>query len=172
MRMHAIIVVEPFWQMVDDSLCVGSRADAGVFSFESLDESFGNSVALRTFDRRGAWCQADVAREAPCILGSVAAAVIRQPFDGVGELGHLAEAMRDVGNHEVAHILGGDAADSGYISHRLPVAAVESEGDADLRAIVVSDLEAVRTPACIAGDDGDLAVMPAFLAASGMALEQ
>ncbi len=172
MRMHAIIVVEPFWQLVDDGLCVGSRADAGVVSFEGPDESLGHSVALRTFDRRGAWCQADVAREAPCILGSVAAAVISQPFDGVGQLVHLAEAMLDGGNHEVAHVLGGDAAGSGYISHRLPVAAVEGEGDADLLAIVAADLEAVRTPACIAGDDGDLAVMPAFLAASGVALEQ
>jgi hypothetical protein len=40
--------------------------------------------------------------------------------------------MLDRGYHQIAHILGGYTAGRGDKTHRLPVAAVEREGDTDL----------------------------------------
>lgn len=105
-------------------------------------------------------------------MRGVAAAVIGQPFDGVRQGIHLAEAMFDRGHHQIAHILGGYPSGRGDVAHRLPIAAVEGEGDADLFAIVAADLKAVGAPACIAGGDSNTAVMPPFCAATRMTLEQ
>ena len=44
------------------------------------DEGFSHSVALRTFDGRRSPFKTDVASEAACIIGNVAAAVVRQSF--------------------------------------------------------------------------------------------
>ncbi len=170
--MHAIIMIEPSWQLLDDSAGVGAWADAGVIALECADERLCHSVALRAFDRRGSRDQADVAGEAPGIVRGVAAAVVGQPFDGVRQGVHLAEAMFDRGHHEISHIFGGYPSSRGDVAHRLPIAAVEREGDADLFAIVAADLEAVGAPACISGGDSDTAVMPPFRTATGMTLQQ
>lgn len=91
--MHAIIMIEPAWQLLDDSAGVGARADAGVIALERANERLCHSVALRAFCRCGSWDQPNVAGEAPGIMRGVAAAVVGQPFDGVRQGIHLTEAM-------------------------------------------------------------------------------
>jgi hypothetical protein len=71
-----------------------------------------------------------------------------------------------------AHVLGGDAAGGGDIAHRLPVTAIEREGDPHFLAIVAADLEAVRAPTGVADLDGDLPVVSPLFAAAAMTLEQ
>ena len=80
--------------------------------------------------------------------------------------------MFDGGDHEVANILGGDAAGGGDVPHCLPVAAVEREGDAHLLAIVAADLQRIGAPARVAPVDGDTAVVAPLLALAAMGLEQ
>lgn len=56
--MHAIIMIEPSWQLLDDSASVGARADAGVIALERANERLRHTVALRAFDRGGSRDQA------------------------------------------------------------------------------------------------------------------
>ena len=97
--MHAIIVVKPAGQLVDDRLGVRSWADAGVVALQRSDKRLGHAIALRAFDRRRARCEANVAGEAAGVVGGVAAAVIGEPLNGVRQLVHLAEAMLDANDH-------------------------------------------------------------------------
>ena len=147
-------------------------ADASVIALERANERLRHSATLRAFDRRGSRDQADIAGEAPDIMRGVAVAVIGQPFDGVRQGIDLAEAMFDRGHHQIAHIVGGYSSGRGDIAHHLPIATVECEGDTDLFAIVAADLEAIGTPACIAGGDSNAAVMTPFRTATRLTLEQ
>lgn len=45
--MHAIIVLEPDWQLFEHRAGVGFGADASVVALEGSDERLGQSVALR-----------------------------------------------------------------------------------------------------------------------------
>lgn len=80
--------------------------------------------------------------------------------------------MLDGGDHQVADILGGDAASGGDVSHGFPATAVEREGDADLLAVVATDLQRIGPPAGIAPVDSDATVVAPFLALAAMGLEQ
>jgi hypothetical protein len=178
--MHLIIVVEPDRELVDHRLRIGLGADAGIIALEGSDKSFGHAVALRAFDRCGSWDEADVSRETPGIVRCIAAAVVGQPFDGVRQLVDAPEAMLDGGDHEIADIAGRYAACCCDKPHGFPVAAIESEGDADpgsgpgqaLFAVVAGDFETIGAPAAVAGVDRDLAVVPTFLAAPAVSLQQ
>lgn len=108
--MHPIIVIDPDWQLFEHGAGVRFVADASVVALEGSNERLGHAVALRAFDGSGSRDQTDVAREAASIVRGVAAAVIGQPFDCAGHAIHLAEAVLDGGDHEVAHVLSGDAA--------------------------------------------------------------
>ena len=44
-----------------DGLCIRARTDANIVTFDRTDESFGHSIALRTFDWRRSRFEADVA---------------------------------------------------------------------------------------------------------------
>lgn len=80
--------------------------------------------------------------------------------------------MFDGSDHQVADVLGGDAAGGGGVPHRLPVAAVEREGDAHRLAIVAADLERVEAPARVAPVDRGPAIMAPLLALAAMGVEQ
>lgn len=80
--------------------------------------------------------------------------------------------MLDGGDHEIADVLGRDAAGGGDVPHGFTITAVEREGDADLFAVVASDLQRVRAPAGIASVNRDATVVPAFLALAAMALKE
>src|SRR6185312_1836873 len=80
--------------------------------------------------------------------------------------------MFDALDHQIANVGAVDAAGRRHPGDRLPVAAVEREGDPHLFTIVAADLEAVRAPAGIGPVDGNAPVVPPFLAAPGMAFEQ
>lgn len=161
--MHLIIVVEPDRELLDHRLRVGLGADAGIIALEGSDESFGHAVALRAFDRCGSWDEADVSRETSSVLCGVAAAVVSQPFDGVRQLVDAPEAMLDGGDHEIADIAGRYAARRCDGPHGFPVAAIESEGDADVFAVVAGNFEPIGAPAAVAGVDRDPAIVPTFL---------
>ena len=97
---------------------------------EGSDERLGHPVALRTFERGGPRQQADVTSEGSCIAGDLAAAVVAEPFDRLRQAVHAAEPLLDGGDHEVAHVITGDAGGGADEAHRLAVAAVEGKGDA------------------------------------------
>ena len=82
MRVNLVVVGDPRRQLTHHGLGIRSRTDADVVAFDRADEGFSHSVALRTFDGRRSWFKTDVASEAARIASNVAAAVVRQPFDG------------------------------------------------------------------------------------------
>lgn len=170
--MHPIIVIDPDWQLFEHGAGVGFVTDASVVALEGSDERLGHSIALWAFDGSGSRNQTDVAREAASIVRGVAAAVIGQPFDCARHAVHLAEAVLDGGDHEVAHVLGGDTAGCRDVAHRFPITAIEREGDAHLFTVVAADLEPVGAPPGVAGVDSDPAVVPAFLTAAAVPLEE
>ncbi|MET3439183.1 hypothetical protein ABIC44_003886 [Sphingomonas sp. 1185] len=63
---------------------------------------------------------------------------------------HGTEALFDGGDHQVADVLGGDAAGGGDVPYGFPVAAIEREGYTDLLAIAAADFQRIGAPACIA----------------------
>jgi len=127
---------------------------------------------LRAFDGCCAGPEVDLAGEAAGLPGGVAAAVIRQPFDGGRQPVHAAEAVLDGGGHQIAHILGGYASSGGNEAHGLAIAAVEREGDAHLLAVVAADLEAVGAPAGVAGINRDAPVVAPLVSLAAVPLEQ
>lgn len=170
MRVDGIVVVEPAGQLVEDCSGVGLFGDADVVALHGAHERLGHAVGLRAFDGCCARPEVDLAGEAAGLLGGVAAAVIRQPFDGGRQPVHTAEAMLHGGGHQIAHVLGGYASSGGNEAHRLAITAVEGEGDAHLLAVVAADLEAVGAPAGVAGIDRDPPVVAALVTLSAMAL--
>ena len=100
------------------------------------------------------------------MAGDLATAVVAEPFDRLWEPVHAAEPLLHGGDHEVAHVVAGDAARGADEAHDLAVAAVEGKGDAHALAIVAGDFEAIGAPSGVALWDGDAAVMPALGAAS------
>jgi hypothetical protein len=78
----------------------------------------------------------------------------------------------DGGNHQILHVLGGDAARGRHMPHCLAVTAVERERDAHLLAVVAGDLQSVGTPASVALVDGDAAVVTTLLSVFVVTLEQ
>ena len=171
MRVNLVVVGDPRRQLTHHGLGIRSRTDADVVAFDRADEGFSHSVALRTFDGRRSWFKTDVASEAARIASNVAAAVVRQPFDGDRQAVDPAEPMLDGGHHQVPHVVAGDAARGGEEAHGFPVTAIEREGNPHPLAIVAADLEAIGAPTPIALIDRNAAVMPPLDTAS-MAIEQ
>ena len=167
--MDLVVVGEPGRKPAQDGLGVGNVADADVVAPEGADEGLGHAIALRALDRRGPGLETDAVGEAPHVAGVVAAAVVAEPLDGVGQSVDQAESVLDGGDHQILDVFAGDAAGGGHEAHGLPVAAVEGKGDADALAVAAADLEAVGTPAPVPLGHGDAAIVAPLLA-SGMAL--
>jgi hypothetical protein len=74
--------------------------------------------------------------------------------------------MLDGGQHQVAHVVAGDAACGGEEAHGFPITAIERKRNPHPLAIVAADLEAIGAPASIALIDCDAAVMPPLDTAS------
>jgi hypothetical protein len=108
----------------------------------------------------------NVASEVARIAGHVAAAVVRQPFDGDRQAVDPAEPMLDGSHHQVAHVVAGDAARGGEEAHGFPVTTIEREGNPHPLSIVAADLEAIGAPTPIALVDRNAAVMPPLDTAS------
>ena len=171
-RMHLDVVGEPAWQLLDDGPGVRPGVHADIVALEGTDERLCHAVRLRAADRGRARDQLDVAGEGSGVARDIAAAVVAQPLDRLGQAVHRSEAVLDGGDHQVPDVLGADAAGRRHVPHRLAVAAVEREGDADLLAIVARDLQPIRAPAGVALVDGDPAVVTSFLAMFAIPLEQ
>src|SRR6185437_11635503 len=116
--------------------------------------------------------QADISRQRAGFSGGIGRAVVRQPLDRLGQFADQPEAALDAFDHQVANVGAVDAAGCRHPGDRLAVAAVQREGDAHLLAVVAADLEPVRAPARIGAVDRDAALVPPFLAAPGVAVEQ
>ena len=160
MGVNLVIVGDPRRQLTHYGLGIGSGTDADIVAFDCADEGFCHSIALRTFNGRRSWFETDVASEAARIAGNVAAAVVRQPFDGDRRAVDPAEPMLDGGYHQVTHVVAGDAARGSEEAHGFPITAIERKRNPHPLAIVAADLEAVGAPAPIALIDCDTAVMP------------
>src|SRR5215471_489331 len=171
-RMDGVVMLEPRVELAQHTGRIGFRADPRVIPLDGFDEGLGHTVRLGALDRRRARNQADIARQSTGLTGGVRRAVIRQPFNRLGQFVDQAEAALDAFDHQVANVGAVDAAGRCHPGDRLAVAAVEREGDPHLLAVVAADFEPVRAPAGIGAIDRDAAIMPPFLAASGMALEQ
>ena len=142
-----------------DGLCIRARTDANIVTFDRTDESFGHSIALRTFDWRRSRFEADVASEPACLVGDVTAAIIGQPLDGDRQAIDQAEAMLDGSDHQITNVLAADAARGSEEAHGLAITAIEREGDPHPLTVVAADLKAVGAPAAVARIDGDASVM-------------
>jgi hypothetical protein len=81
-------------------------------------------------------------------------------------------AGRLCGDHEVANDFAFEALGCRDMRERLTVVAIECKGDADLFAVVASQLETVRTPAQVRALDGDLAAVATLLGAGTVAQQQ
>ena len=86
MRVNVVIMGEPSRQLIDDGASVRPGADPGIIALQGPDEGLGHAVRLRAFDWRGAGHETDVAGEAACIVRGIAAAIVGQPLDRLGEL--------------------------------------------------------------------------------------
>jgi hypothetical protein len=67
--------------------------------------------------------------------------------------------MLDGRNHQITHVLAGDAARGGEKAHGFPITAIEREGNPHSLAVVAADLEAVGAPTPIAIIDRNATVM-------------
>ena len=99
------------------------------------------------------------------------AAVIRKPFDRDGQAIDPAEPVLNGSHHQVAHVLAGDAADSGQEAHGFPITAVERKRNPHPLAVVAADLKAVGAPTPITFIHCNAAVM-APLVLANVAIEQ
>jgi hypothetical protein len=101
----------------------------------------------------------------------VGRAVIRQPFDRCACL-RRAEALLDRCEHHIAHDVPAMAASSRCPTNSFPVMAVQRERHAQRRAIVTTELEAVRAPADVTLVNGNASIMSAGIASLAKAPEQ
>src|SRR5262249_62225315 len=125
LRVDLVVVGDPSWQLPHYGFGIWSRTDADIVALDRANEGFSHSVALWTFERRRPRFEPDVASEAAGVAGDIAAAVIRKPFDRDGQAIDPAKPVLDGSHHQVAHVLAGDAADSGQEAHGFPITAVE-----------------------------------------------
>jgi len=82
------------------------------------------------------------------------------------------KALLDAVDHHVADHLAGDAGRRGNPADDLAVVAIEGEGNAHDLAIPAGELQAIRAPADVRAQRGDLAVVIAATAVSGVASQQ
>src|SRR5580704_10922968 len=167
MRMHGVVVLHPTIDEGERRDGIRDRADSDVVTLEGLHEGFGHAVALRAFDRREARHQIERDGDLDGLVGGKDRAVVGEPLHWVRGADR-AEALLDAVNHHVADHLTGDAGRRAYPADDLTVVAIERKGDADDLAVPAGKLEAVRAPADIGAQRGDLAVMFARASAAGV----
>src|SRR5262245_14087034 len=170
-RVNLVVVGDPSWQLTHDGFGIWSRTDADIVALDRANEGFRHSVALWTFERRRPRFEPDVAGEAAGVAGDVAAAIIRKPFDPHGQALDLAKPVLDDSDHQVAHVLAGDAAGSPNEASGYPITAVEPKRNPHPVAGVAADLKAVAAPTPITFIHCNAAVMAPLVPANG-AIEQ
>ncbi len=132
---------------------LGHPRDAA--SHHRFDEAFGHPLALRTSDRPRF-------RVHERFLANLAGTVVAEPLDfGVG-LQRTAKAVLDGLKYDVTHHVTGMASRRRSPAHGLWVAPVECKDDAQRRAVITTESETVRAPACaLFPVHSDLAVVAA-----------
>ena len=130
-RVHGVEVLEGRRQLVHYGGCVGQVHQTDVVALEGVDEALGHAVALRAADRRVRRLEAQLARNAACVVSDVGAAVVREELQraALGKGFHDAEALLYGLDENLTHRLawqafGGPCAPS----HDLAVAAVLDDG--------------------------------------------
>lgn len=114
---------------------------------------------MRTSDRRRDGPQADFPGEHQRFLGNVAGTVIAEPLDFAVGFQRTIETVLHRLKHHVAHHVPGVATRRRSPAYGFPVATVQCKDDAQRRAVIATEFEAVRAPAGIAPANGDLAVV-------------
>src|SRR3954454_15613086 len=171
-RVDRIVMAEPRIELAQHAVRVGLGADACVIPLDGFDEGFGHAIRLWALDRCRARNQPDVASQGTRLSGSVGRAIVRQPFDRLGQFVDQPETALDAFDHQIADVRTVDAAGCRHPGDRLAVAAVEREGNPHFLAVVAADLKAVRAPARIGAVDRHATVMPPFLTGTGVACQQ
>src|SRR3954453_6391979 len=165
--MHAVVMFEPRNELAQHAGRIGLRTDPRVIPFESFDEGFSHAVGLGALDWRRAGQEADVSRQGAGVPGGVGRAVVREPLDRLGQFVDKPEA----------------ALDAFVIRSRMselsmpPVVATQEIASRSQQ----SSVKAMRTSRRSRGQSRarpsttawrDAAIMPAFLAAPPIALQQ
>ena len=79
--MALVVILEPCPQSRQNSLGIRTIVNIHVISLEGFDERLGHAVRLRAANRREAGNKAQGDREVDRFMGSIAAAVVREPLD-------------------------------------------------------------------------------------------
>jgi len=164
---NRIVVLHPAINEGEGSSGVRDRADANVIALEGLHESLGHAVTLRAFDRREARHQVERQGDLDSPMSREDRAVVGEPLQGM-RCADSAEALFDAADHHVADHLAGDAGGGGDPADHLAVMAIEGEGEAHDLTIPTGELQAIRTPADVGAQRGDMTVMFARPPASGV----
>jgi hypothetical protein len=159
--MRLVVVVKRDGQVLQRRSRVRLGHPRDVVSLHCFDEALSHPVALRTSDRRRDGFQAHLFRECQRLLGNVAGSVVAEPFDFVVGLQRTTKTVFHSLKHDITHRVTGIASSGRSPAHGIPVAAVQCKDDAQRRAVITTELEAVRAPARIAPVHGNLAAVPA-----------
>src|SRR5882672_7942028 len=175
-RVHLVEVLERGRQLSKNRWRIAQVHAAQVVAPEGIDEALSNAVALWAAHRCVDRLQAQRPGDALGVVSDVGAAVVREEFQRVIGRDCLdrAEALFNRLNEHLTHRLAWQPfALPCPPGHDLAIAAVLGEGGRDGLARVALDLEAVRAPAQIAGQDRHRSlVRPARLVAPRGARQQ
>ena len=86
MRVERIVVIEPFGQLRHHRLRVRPIGQFGVVPLQCFHETLSHAVALRAGHGRRHRLESQLLGKAPCFGCCVAAAVVGEPFNGLGLL--------------------------------------------------------------------------------------
>ena len=100
-----------------------------IIPFEGLDEGFGHAVGFGTSDRRETTDESHILSKGNRFSGSVATAIVAEPFDSMREPCSRPEAPLDAFNHQIPHYLTGNAAGSGHMTDDFPVTTIQRKGN-------------------------------------------
>src|SRR5215472_13138826 len=168
MRVNGVVVLHP---AVESGSSIFNRADPNIIALEGFNERLGHTVALRAFDRREARHQIERQGDLDGPMGSEDRSVVGEPLHAMRRADRT-KALLDAVDHHVADHLAGDAGRRGNPADDLAVVAIEGEGNAHDLAIPAGELQAIRAPADVRAQRGDLAVVIAATAVSGVASQQ
>ena len=100
--MVRIVVIEPFGQLRHHRFRIRLIGQFGVVPFQCFHEALRHPVALWTGHRCGHWLEPQLLGKAPGLGCRVAAAVVSEPFNGLGRCSVGAEPFLYCLHHQIA----------------------------------------------------------------------
>jgi hypothetical protein len=142
--------------------------NVNIISLKRFDEGLGHPIRLLRSHRREARDETDRLGKRDRVVSAVTAAVIREPFDRMRQSA-IGKSTLNAFEHQISDHLAGDAAGRRDPRHHIPIAGIESEGDANAPAVPAGDLKAVRRPRQARTDRDDLTILSASRRLAGVA---